>query len=44
VQIVAAGTNLGFAAANNLAARQATAPWIATLNPDAYPKRTGCGN
>jgi N-acetylglucosaminyl-diphospho-decaprenol L-rhamnosyltransferase len=38
VQIVAAGTNLGFAAANNLAARQATAPWIATLNPDAFPE------
>ena len=26
--------NLGFAAANNLAARRSGAPWIATLNPD----------
>jgi N-acetylglucosaminyl-diphospho-decaprenol L-rhamnosyltransferase len=30
--------NLGFAAANNLAAAGATAPWIVTLNPDAFPR------
>lgn len=29
------GRNLGFAAGNNQAARLATAPWLATLNPDA---------
>jgi GT2 family glycosyltransferase len=28
------GTNLGFAAANNVAARASRAPWLATLNPD----------
>ena len=28
--------NLGFAAANNLAAAGAQAPWLATLNPDAF--------
>lgn len=33
-----AGTNLGFAAANNLAAAGCAAPWIATLNPDAEPR------
>lgn len=32
----AAGANLGFAAANNRAAAQAAAPWLATLNPDAF--------
>lgn len=30
--------NLGFAAANNLAVREADTPWIATLNPDAFPE------
>lgn len=30
-----AGENLGFAAANNLAAKGANAPWLAMLNPDA---------
>jgi GT2 family glycosyltransferase len=35
--LVFAPTNLGFAAANNLAARDCTLPWIATLNPDAMP-------
>jgi N-acetylglucosaminyl-diphospho-decaprenol L-rhamnosyltransferase len=34
-----AGANLGFAAANNLAATGCSAPWIATLNPDAEPRR-----
>lgn len=29
--------NLGFAAANNLAARNGNSPWIATLNPDTRP-------
>ncbi|TGY90293.1 glycosyltransferase family 2 protein [Marinicauda algicola] len=28
--------NLGFAGANNLAARRARSPWIALLNPDAF--------
>lgn len=31
-------TNLGFAAANNLAARGATTPYLAFLNPDAFPE------
>lgn len=30
--------NTGFAAANNQAARLASAPWIALLNPDAFPE------
>jgi GT2 family glycosyltransferase len=30
--------NLGFAAANNLAARETRAPLVALLNPDAYPE------
>jgi GT2 family glycosyltransferase len=30
--------NLGFAAANNLAFRNCRAPWLATLNPDAFPE------
>lgn len=29
--------NLGFAAANNQAAALTAAPWLATLNPDAFP-------
>jgi N-acetylglucosaminyl-diphospho-decaprenol L-rhamnosyltransferase len=29
--------NIGFGAGNNLGAAGATTPWIATLNPDAYP-------
>jgi GT2 family glycosyltransferase len=36
-RILAAGRNLGFAAANNLAAAATEAPWIALLNPDAIP-------
>jgi len=32
-----AETNLGFAAANNRAARQAGGDWLALLNPDAIP-------
>lgn len=30
--------NLGFARANNLGAAGAGAPWIVTLNPDAFPR------
>lgn len=36
-EVIRAGTNLGFAAANNLAARRADTEWLALLNPDAYP-------
>ena len=32
--------NIGFAAANNLAIREAKTEWVALLNPDAFP-RTG---
>lgn len=35
-QLIEAGANLGFAAANNLAARSARGEWLAFLNPDAY--------
>jgi len=31
-----AGSNLGFAVANNVAVKEAEAPWVAFLNPDAY--------
>lgn len=30
--------NLGFAAGNNVGARRSTAPWLVTLNPDAFPR------
>jgi GT2 family glycosyltransferase len=33
-RLLRAATNLGFAAANNLGARDCRAPWILTLNPD----------
>ena len=33
--LIHAGSNLGFAAANNLAARDCPLPFVATLNPDA---------
>jgi len=33
-RLILAGANLGFAAANNRAAADCKAPWIATLNPD----------
>ena len=39
VTLVRAGSNLGFAAGNNLALRHAGgAEWIALLNPDAFPE------
>lgn len=37
VRILHPGTNLGFAAGNNLAARSAQGRWLALLNPDAMP-------
>ncbi|MEL7232171.1 MAG: glycosyltransferase family 2 protein [Pseudomonadota bacterium] len=36
--LIEAGENLGFAAANNLAAKHANAPWLITLNPDAFAR------
>lgn len=36
--VIEAGNNLGFAAANNQAARAARTEWLALLNPDAYPE------
>src|SRR5262245_11875253 len=36
-RLVPAGANLGFAAGSNRGIRMSTAPWIATLNPDAIP-------
>ena len=38
VTLIRSDKNLGFAAANNLAAKQARGEWIALLNPDAYPE------
>ena len=39
VELILAGTNLGFAAANNLGAeRAADCDWLALLNPDAFPQ------
>jgi GT2 family glycosyltransferase len=40
VEVVRAGANLGFAGGNNLALRShVRAPWVALLNPDAFPRR-----
>ena len=39
VTVLRPGRNLGFAAANNLAAAGARAEWLALLNPDAFPER-----
>jgi GT2 family glycosyltransferase len=36
-RVVAAGRNLGFAAAANELVRRTTAPYLLLLNPDAYP-------
>ena len=36
--LIRAGENLGFAAANNLAARKACGNWLALLNPDAFAR------
>ncbi|MFC2950924.1 glycosyltransferase family 2 protein [Marinicaulis aureus] len=38
VQLIEAGRNAGFAAANNMAAKAAKGEWLALLNPDAYPE------
>lgn len=38
VQTIRNGANLGFAAANNQAAKIAKGDWLALLNPDAYPE------
>ena len=38
IRFLQPGANLGFAAGNNLAARQARGRWLVLLNPDAYPK------
>lgn len=35
-QLIEAGENLGFAAANNLAVKSVRGEWLAFLNPDAY--------
>ena len=39
-ELIEAGKNLGFAAANNLAAKTARGEWLAFLNPDAYATPT----
>lgn len=36
VRLIEAGSNLGFAAGNNLAAAQALGDWLALINPDAF--------
>jgi N-acetylglucosaminyl-diphospho-decaprenol L-rhamnosyltransferase len=37
--IMKLGENAGFAAANNIAAKLAKAPWLALLNPDAFARQ-----
>ncbi len=39
LQKIEPGSNIGFAAANNLAAARARGIWLAFLNPDAYPEK-----
>ncbi len=36
VAVIHSGNNIGFAAGNNMLAKQATGEWLAFLNPDAY--------
>jgi len=36
-RLIQSDVNLGFAAGNNRAAAEACGPWLATLNPDAFP-------
>ncbi|ALL14976.1 glycosyltransferase family 2 protein [Caulobacter henricii] len=38
IRFLEPGANLGFAAGNNLAVKQARGRWLALLNPDAYPE------
>ncbi len=38
-QIMKLSENTGFAAANNMAAKLAKAPWLALLNPDAFARK-----
>ena len=37
-RVIRSDSNLGFAGGNNRAASDTSAPWIATLNPDAFPE------
>lgn len=37
-RLIASPSNLGFAGGNNRAAAEARAPWLALLNPDAFPE------
>jgi GT2 family glycosyltransferase len=37
-EIIELGENTGFAKANNIGAKRASAPWIACLNPDAFAR------
>jgi N-acetylglucosaminyl-diphospho-decaprenol L-rhamnosyltransferase len=39
LRAVSLGRNLGFAGANNAGAAMAQGSWLATLNPDAFPRR-----
>ena len=39
-QMIALDENVGFARANNIAAKQANGDWLALLNPDAMPAET----
>jgi hypothetical protein len=41
IRFLQPGANLGFAAGNNLAAREARGRWLVLLNPDAYAGPTG---
>lgn len=38
VELIVSEDNLGFAAGNNLLARDVTEPWLLLLNPDAFPE------